>query len=397
MDPAAKSGHHSGRGARLFVEVAIALVAAMLLYFACRTDARWVELHSEGMRCLRSEKALHMWRFLRFVAVATSLVLVFLVRPRLARFAERRPDFFGDVARVALAIVMALAVSEVILRKPWHHEPPGPPGECVFCPPNYQEPTLGWRLTPSKTMTWDTGFAKVLYVSDAEGNRVRGTDVKRDHDRPTILITGESVAYGMALSYDESFAGQLEDDTGLQVVNVSVFGYGMDQAYLRMREIAPLYSHLVGIVTVFVPQEAERFDIEDRDHLALDSHGNLHLVPPTPKWLRDMHVRDIWRGISHSEDAIDVMRAIARASAAYAKERGAALVFVTTNYDAPCLAIDGKKPALFERIFDEQGLPSENVPVPAGDHIVGDPHPSPAAHRRIADAVEKALRNAHAL
>ena len=89
----------------------MSLVAAVLLFWAYRTTPRWVELHAEGMRCLRSDRAIKIWKFWRLIGVVIAAVLVLVVRPRAARLAQANGVSVGGVLRVGLAIVLALVTS----------------------------------------------------------------------------------------------------------------------------------------------------------------------------------------------------------------------------------------------------------------------------------------------
>src|SRR5262249_38715383 len=136
----------------------------------------------------------------------------------------------------------------------------------------------------------------------------------------------------------------------------------------------------------------------DQPHLKSDGNGGLLRVPPKPAWLRDLRLRSLLRRLVdyHGDAEVEDLRAVARATATLARERGAYPLFVTTNFEAPCLAVDGKSPWLFRPLFDDQGIPRVNVDLPPSAKVgPADPHAGQAGNTLLADAVETALRSAH--
>lgn len=379
---------------RQSVNVASFIAATFMGAWAWRADDTWSELHATSLRCIQDSRVLTFMHVLRGLAVLTSLLLVFVVRPRVGRWVERHRLSIGSFLRYFIAIVLALVVSEIYLRHPFAPAaPPLPP--CPYCPPAVTHDGYGWGLKPSTTFTWNNGVTDIHYLTDDEGDRVGAEDTVRDHERPTILLAGESVALGMGVEYDDSYAGILEKETHLQVVNTAVHGYGVDQAYMRLAEILPRYSHAVAIITLFLVEEGDdRLKLDDRDHLRVDRNGSLELALRPPSWIDAIRLRRLWRETHHGDEELDTMRAIARATATLARERSAYPLFVTTNYDRPCLDVDGRSPEIFRTLFEDQGIPHVHVDRPPDDHAIANLHPSPSSHRKIADAILKALRDA---
>jgi hypothetical protein len=213
-----------------------------------------------------------------------------------------------------------------------------------------------------------------------------------------MLVAGESIALGMGLPYEESFAAVLEDRRGVQVVNAAVHGYGADQAYLRAKEALAPYTHLVALVSVFVPEMVTRAEAEDRVRLRLGPDGALALSPATPGWWRDLRLRALWNNTVpyHGDEPIADLRAVVRATVELARGRGAYPLFLATNFDAPCLDVEGRTPWLYRTLFEEQGVPFVRVELTPSMRVGSDEwHPGAQAHARLADAVEAALGEAH--
>jgi hypothetical protein len=387
------------RAWRFAIEAFFVLGACGLVAWAACANGPWLERHAHDYRCLRDAALIGRVRVLRAVAVGAALVLVAVVRPRLGRLFERRPPSLGGVARVAVAVVLSPLVVEVYLRKPWAAPPQSLAG-CDFCPAmTWKEPYI-WALQPSTTSLKRADGREYAYYVNAEGNRARAIDRLPDHTRPTIFVAGESIALGMGLPYEETFGALLEDRTGVQVVNAAVHGYGADQTYERMHEVVETFDKPLAIVSVLVPEQAIRAENEDQPHLRAAVDGGLVLTPPAPEWLRNLRLRAVLkRAIDyHGDGPVDDLRAVARATQAYARARGAYALFLTTNFETPCVDVDGHGPWLFRTITDEQRIPRVNVDLVSPPRVPGvEPHPPAEGHRLLADAVETALRRAHVI
>ena len=107
-------------------------------------------------------------------------------------------------------------------------------------------PQLGWETIPSKTVT----NGKVTYTTNSMGMRSGEVDSSRGH----ILITGDSVAFGLGVNNDETVSHYLEQDErisglGYQVLNIGVPGYGIGQYYLNLkRNIDELNPKLIVLI-----------------------------------------------------------------------------------------------------------------------------------------------------
>ena len=93
-------------------------------------------------------------------------------------------------------------------------------------------PQLGWEIIPSKTVSNE----KFTYTTNSMGMRSREVDFSRGH----ILVTGDSIAFGLGVNDDETVSHYLEQDErisklGYQVLNIGVPGYGIGQYYLNLK------------------------------------------------------------------------------------------------------------------------------------------------------------------
>jgi hypothetical protein len=383
------------RRSGLVVQLAIGLAALLLAGLAWTLDPFWVELHGNALRCVTDPHELSLGNFARWIAAFSSVFLMFIVRPYAARLADRSGISIAGTARIALALILALVTSEVLLRKPW--KAAAAPLACPICPPTIGNDRTYWQLAPSTKHVWQGPHDTITYFTDSDGSRVASLETHPDPNRPTIVVGGESIALGIGVNYEDTFAGVLERDLNVQVIDTGVFGYGMDQAYLREEDILPKVVHPIALITVFVPQQIERAELDSRNALVANDAGNLEMRSPLPAWFRDLQLRRLWRGLYHDDQQLRDQRAIARATVALAKQHGAYPLFVTTNFLEPCLPVRGQSPALFRVVFDDQGISRIHVDLPANQRVDGDPHPGPLSQLALAKAIEKALHDAHVL
>ena len=85
------------------------------------------------------------------------------------------------------------------------------------------------------------------------GNRSASTTDAADPRAPTILFAGESIALGWGVAYDCSYPVLVGRALGLQVVDVAVTGFALDQAYLRLKDSLADFDAPVAVVTSYCP------------------------------------------------------------------------------------------------------------------------------------------------
>lgn len=72
-------------------------------------------------------------------------------------------------------------------------------------------------------------------------DRLTGDEEVRDVTKP-ILAVGDSYTFGDEVSDWETWPAQLQKLSGRRVINGGVFGYGIDQAFLRARRLLSRYQ-----------------------------------------------------------------------------------------------------------------------------------------------------------
>lgn len=106
----------------------------------------------------------------------------------------------------------------------------------MACLHTYSE-THGWELRPGIRLSTPHGWITV----DADGHRITPRPVPAG--RPRVVSLGDSVAFGLDVDDGATLAAQLQRlEPGLEVVDLSVPGYGTDQELLELERegLAPV-------------------------------------------------------------------------------------------------------------------------------------------------------------
>jgi len=97
-----------------------------------------------------------------------------------------------------------------------------------------------------------------------------------------ILAVGDSFTFGDQVSDDETWPAILEDISDSRVINGGVFGYGIDQSFLRMQELTPKYRP-DSIIFSFIPDDINRCELSERTsvpkpYFDISKNGDLVLM-----------------------------------------------------------------------------------------------------------------------
>src|SRR5262245_6545951 len=191
--------------ARTVAEVAIAMLGAALVVWAATADQQWFDTHFlPAFFVSRNAYVAAQW-LARLAAIVVGVTLIFVARPRIGRFIGRRP---AHALRAALAIVLACAASELILRQLHLHAAEEEPAGRE--PRRRIDPRLGWVFVPARVAHHAEGGRVIEYAFDAAGYRVSRIDAPVDPERPTIVFTGESMMVGEGLTWEETVPAQIE-------------------------------------------------------------------------------------------------------------------------------------------------------------------------------------------
>lgn len=375
---------------RIVLLRAIQLLAAgpglLLIAGACAANQDWLDRHFLPLFFFPREKIVAQETLIRIACGVTGLVLVVFVSPAINRLARRMParEIAGACARIALAVGLAFAASELLLaRKFTYAAAEGPLREEPLRRP---DPMLGWSFVPGHQGRMTAGGRQIAYATDARGYRVRAPGETPNPDRPTILFTGESIVAGYGLNWEETIPAQLSAMLNVPSVNMAVHGYANDQAYLRLKAELPRFRHPVALVSLFTPALFARNLGDDRPHLGPDLkwHPAIHRLRLSALFRFAVP----YRSQAEIERGIQATRAVLAATAQLAR-----------RYHAVALVIDPQfgpespvETMLRRRILDEGGLSYLRVQLDPRWRLKGDLHPGPQAARVIAAAIAQRLQ-----
>ncbi|HKA91987.1 MAG TPA: hypothetical protein VKE22_30195 [Haliangiales bacterium] len=371
---------------RLTVELCVSVVGLAALAWAVRADTPWFERHVLETYCVTGPGDERIVLGARLVGAGLGALLLIVVRPILGRRAAGLPigELVVRVASVLLAAVAALGVTEVWLRSRDPHPPSAPAWE----EPRLRLDGRGWHYLPNQTRVFPKYGRVVDYAIDGEGNRARRQQDVVDRARPTLLLAGESMAYGWNVPYDESLQGLLERETGLQVVNLSAPGYSTEQEYVRIADALPRFAKPVAVVLLLVNTQISRNAHTHRPHLEIAGDGTPVFAPAAGGLPGLRVVQLLTERLYHPERAVQITAAILRAADRAIRERGARPIFLVTNFGPTC----AREPELLHELFEQQRLPFVRVAIAEEDWLAAnDRHAGPSGMRKLADAVERAL------
>ena len=122
---------------------------------------------------------------------------------------------------------------------------------------------LGWTPKPGSSGAdniWGTQVTILEHGVRANANNKLPTGIK---EKDLILAVGDSFTFGDQVSDSETYPSILEEMLGTPVLNAGVFGYGVDQSYLRMKILAEIYEPTI-IVFGLIPNDIERCELSER-------------------------------------------------------------------------------------------------------------------------------------
>ncbi|MBS2013228.1 MAG: hypothetical protein JST00_10095 [Deltaproteobacteria bacterium] len=362
----------------------VAMPGVAMMAWAFFAEDRWYETHMMVRYCVEDPGALSRAHVVRvLVALAGAAVIAFANGAFV-----RRALTLGAIGRAALAVVLAFAVSDAVLRIVGRDRPS-----------DADDPRRSKAPPPRSKTVKETSGRPITYAIDSEGRRARTPDDALDHAMPTIVLIGESVGFGYGLDFEETIQAGLARRTGLEVANLSVNALANDEALTRLRAKLPAYERPIAVVSFVVITWLERNVADYRPRLALASDGSLVEIPAASPFLRGSRllppIRSLF-GYHHDDEAIELTRAILRETADVARARGAFPLFVLTECGGGrCLPTTNGRPYVASRLTEDQPFASIEVGLAPEQTLVGDPHPNASGATRYVDAIVTALRAAH--
>jgi hypothetical protein len=376
----------SQRSLRAALEINITVIGILFLAAALLANQNWWDRHFLPLFFFAPEKYLLSERLARLAMAVLGLGIIFAVRPLLGRLARRVParDIAAGFLRIMLAMALAFAVTEWSMSHKFSYA--AAEKQAGEEPVRQPDAKLGWVFTPSHDGISFSGGRWIGYSIDARGYRVPSRYAAVDVNQPSIIFTGESIIAGYGLNWQETVPAQVATATRIQSVNIAVFGYANDQAYLRLASELPRFRRPVAVVSLFNPSLFARNLGDDRPHL----DAQLQWIPATHRlWLTSL-LRFLvpYHGQAEIEQGIQATRAQLLATAASARKRGAIALVVDPQF-SPETPVERM---LRRRILDEPGVEYVRVLLDPSWHLKGDLHPDSRAAYVIAMAIASKLK-----
>lgn len=127
--------------------------------------------------------------------------------------------------------------------------------------PTAYDSDLGW--IPKEGRTSGDNAWKTSVTIEKDGIRSNDTVSAPVNPKKTILAVGDSFTFGDEVNDSETWPAQLEQISGSRVINGGVFGYGLDQTFLRMLKLSAQYRPDVIILSL-IPDDIERCNLSER-------------------------------------------------------------------------------------------------------------------------------------
>jgi hypothetical protein len=370
----------------LIAEIIFAALGAGLVAGALCANQSWFDAHFLPAFFVSRRLYLLGETCARMTVAAFGLALALLFRRRLGRLVARTGPLAlaAGMARVALALALAVGTSELALRATARRaSEEAPPRSEPLC---RHDTRLGWVFAPARVGRATVAGRAIDYAVDSRGYRVPSLGEPVDPGRPTILFTGESIMSGFGLRWDESIPAQVGAALKTQSANLSVVAYADDQSYMRLAAELPRFTSPTAVVILFSPDLFYRDFDDDRPHLGPELTWRPAIPRPRLEALLRFYVP--YHSAKEIDRVITQTGAELAASVRLAHAYHAAALIVVPHFgpEYPSQRV------LRQRILDARGLPYVWVNLDPSWRIPGDPHPNARAASIIGAAIATRLR-----
>ena len=209
---------------------------------------------------------------------------------------------------------------------------------------------LGWALEPHASAWSSATGTPVRYAINGHGLRDDETDYAKPPDAFRVVLLGDSRTFGYGVPIEQHFSRLLEGYfRGVEVINMGVSGYGVDQELLAFRNEGVKYQP--DLVVVYVAHFGDqRHMFKDRwgkpkpQFLLRDGSLTLTNVPVPTEYdgLDALHRADLFL-VSHSP----LYREVSKAAMGLYRRRAAAVEGPAANP-----AKTGADPAFVDRMYE---------------------------------------------
>lgn len=324
----------------------------------------------------------------------------------------------GNLAALAAGLFVVLALGEVALRMIGLGHP-------YYSAPELYQPSADPRLLFEPRPNFD-GFSEGTWVrTNSLGLRERELPIPKPGGVRRVVFLGDSVTFGAGVRDDEPFPRRLEAALAeggvgpIQTVNTAVVGYNTVQELARLEQVGLAYQPDVVVLTFVVNDLLETFSIFDHQYqptgllagpkIWLRRNSHLYRFTQNLYWRVAQEIRRARQGPTEPlrkrervEERLATLAEIVRLSRA----QGARflLVLYPDNLGDPVSpGPSGERLTVREelaRFAAREQVPLVDLTAALGDvrdprarqyRLREDPHPSPAGHAAIAEALREPL------
>ena len=107
---------------------------------------------------------------------------------------------------------------------------------------------MGWVPLSNAAISVRSAEYHSMFRSNSEGYR---NQRDYNHEDEIIVLIGDSFVQGCEVNDNELFSFILEKETGINILNAGVMGYGPDQEYFMMNKIISEYNNIKHIFVFF--------------------------------------------------------------------------------------------------------------------------------------------------
>jgi len=300
----------------------------------------------------------------------------------------REPSQFADAPQVIQTLTRAVYWHT---RKHWHTIP-----DCVQF-----DTELLYRPRPGECVFENAEFRTVMHF-DERGARLTPDPAQADAGdpaRPRLVIVGDSHAMGWGVDDHETFASMLASEHGHPTVNFAVSSYGTPRELLRLRRDFALAPDDIVIIQYCDNDFAESrqfatrsaigpYRPEELQHLFDYRPARASALPIAGVLLR-LTWKELTRPLGGSPDRVhdgpDPTTAFLRVLGAFPELRSHRVIVVAIN--GPGVATH-----LSVEPLAAAGIPLILPDLSKADFFDIDDHMRPAGHRRVAAALDAAIR-----
>jgi lysophospholipase L1-like esterase len=325
----------------------------------------------------------------------------------------------GNLAALLAGLLVTTVLLEVTLRVVGLGHP-------YYSAPELYQPGRDPRLLFEPRANFD-GFSEGSWVrTNSLGLRERELPQEKPPATRRVVFLGDSVTFGAGVLDEQAFPRLLEADLRrdgpVETVNAAVVGYNTEQELARFETAGLRYQPDVVVLTFVVNDLLDSFSIFDHQYdptgllagpkIWLRRNSHLYRFVQNTYWRISLELRrtqteraEAPRPRARVEERLSQVTAIADLAGA----NGAAflLVLYPDNLNDPVSAgPSGARTTVREELLalaDRSGYPVVDLTSALGDvrdprarefRLREDPHPSPAGHRAIAEALAGPLRSA---